>query len=91
MLNTVKIKRASRRSRTISTLVLSALLCSGCSIAERTSVELVPLHSPAGAVMLDVYDRSVDSEVYSSPKIETLEEEETLKPADDWDTLKRVR
>jgi|GEM_PF-1465767 len=47
-------------------LILTAIaVVSGCSVPERTSVQLEPLHSPEAPVLLDVYSRSVHNEVYS--------------------------
>ena len=57
---------------------------SGCSVPERTSVQLEPLNSPSAPVLLDVYSRSVQNEVYSRDgelrpePMSTLESDPTL-------------
>ncbi|MBT2765738.1 hypothetical protein [Paenibacillus sp. ISL-20] len=72
-----------RASLVLSLLGLS-VLGSGCSISERTSVQLEPLHGPAAPVMLDVYGRSIDKDVYSKQGSGTLE---PVSPMDSVDTL----
>ncbi|WP_152669196.1 hypothetical protein [Paenibacillus sp. DMB20] len=50
--------------RSFALLLLFPLL-SGCSISGRTSVDMDPLQSPVSPVLKDVYDRSVEKDVYA--------------------------
>lgn len=49
----------------ICTILLSVLLFSGCSIPSRT-VESENINQPTSPVMIHVYERSVEKDVYSS-------------------------
>ena len=55
---------------------------------ERTSVRLEPLHGSAAPVMLDVYGRSVDQDVYSKQGSGALE---PVPPMDSVDTLRDLQ
>lgn len=48
----------------ICTILLTVPLLSGCSIASR-AVEPDPIQQPASPVMRNVYERSVEKDVYS--------------------------
>lgn len=68
----------------VAAVTLTAVV-SGCSVPERTSVQLEPLNSPSAPVLLDVYSRSVQNEVYSKDgelrpePMSTLESDPTLR------------
>ncbi|ANA81762.1 hypothetical protein C7121_26940 [Paenibacillus glucanolyticus] len=78
-----KSHRFKQAGLLLSFIVISTL-GSGCSIPERTSVQLEPLHAPAAPVLLDVYSRSVEQDVYSKPGSGSLE---PVSPMDSEDTL----
>ncbi|MGG3282697.1 hypothetical protein [Paenibacillus solani] len=65
-------------------LLTGSIVGSGCSIPARTSVQLQPLQAPAAPVMLDVYNRSIQRDVYSQQGGGLLE---PVSPMDSVDTL----
>ncbi|MGG4344890.1 hypothetical protein [Paenibacillus lautus] len=77
-----------KRASLVLSLLGVSVLGSGCSIPERTSVQLDPLHGPASPVMLDVYGRSIDQDVYSKQRSRELE---PVSPMDSVDTLRDVQ
>ncbi|GIO97862.1 hypothetical protein J14TS5_29480 [Paenibacillus lautus] len=77
-----------KRAGLVLSLLGVSVLGSGCSIPERTSVQLEPLHGPAAPVMLDVYGRSIDQDVYSKQGSGALE---PISPLDSVDTLRDLQ
>ncbi|SEM38875.1 hypothetical protein SAMN04488688_112108 [Paenibacillus sp. cl141a] len=74
-----------KRAGMVFSLLAVSMAGGGCSVPERTSVQLEPLHAPAAPVMLDVYGRSVDQDVYSKQGNGALE---PVSPMDAADTLR---
>lgn len=68
----------------ICTVLLSIPLLSGCSISSRVSEETGEIHEPASPVLQNVYDRSVNKDVYTpgAGRGERLIPEPSLKPQD---------
>ncbi|MGM1049982.1 MAG: hypothetical protein ACQEXX_28155 [Bacillota bacterium] len=68
----------------ICTVLLAVPMFGGCSISSRSSVEMENLQAPSAPVLQNVYDRSVDKDVYSSGRGrgESLIPEPSLKPQD---------
>ncbi len=77
-----------KRAGLVLSLLGVTVLGSGCSIPERTSVQLEPLHGSAAPVMLDVYGRSVDQDVYSKQGSGALE---PVPQLDSVDTLRDLQ
>lgn len=77
------LHRYKRAGLVLSWIAIS-ILGSGCIVPERTSVQLEPLHAPAAPVMLDVYSRSVEQDVYSKQGSGSLE---PVSPMESVDTL----
>lgn len=50
----------------LCTALLSISLFTGCSIATRVSEEMNPKEQPASPVIQDVYEQSVQKDVYST-------------------------
>ncbi|NMO94708.1 hypothetical protein [Paenibacillus lemnae] len=76
---------SSEQQQRISTRIIAAAmllfpLLSGCSISGRGEEHLPVMDGPASPVHKDVYDRSVQEEVYSSgSRVERLIQEPTLE------------
>lgn len=73
-----------REAGLVLILLAGSILGSGCSVPVRTSVQIEPRQAPAAPVMLDVYNRSIQRDVYSQQGGGLLE---PVSPMDSVDTL----
>ncbi|KOR88488.1 hypothetical protein [Paenibacillus solani] len=80
----VEKSQGNRRAGVVLILLAGSIVGSGCSIPARTSVQLEPLQAPTAPVMLDVYSRSIQRDVYSQQGDGLLE---PVSPMDSVDTL----
>lgn len=80
----VEKSQGNRRAGLVLILLAGSILGSGCSIPARTSVQLEPLQAPAAPVMMDVYNQSIQKDVYSQQGGGLLE---PVSPMDSVDTL----
>lgn len=78
------LKHLRLGSVVICTVLLTVLILGGCSISSRSSIEMDHLQVPAAPVLQNVYDRSVNTDVYSPGRGrgEKLIPEPSLKPQD---------
>ncbi|WP_106768233.1 hypothetical protein [Paenibacillus faecalis] len=76
------LKQLRSGSIIIVTMLLTIPMLGGCSIPSRWSGELNDLQAPASPVLQNVYDRSVDVDVYSSGRHEQFVPEPSLEAPD---------